>query len=322
MKQLCWFISMVLLLLGHNVIAEIDLLNLSAYPIGTVLPYGENVIVAQDEETGSKWVTARSDDEGYLRYPVSLSGDFEILIKIKSDICCKDQTLFLTADEHNIKLNFNVSFDIKHCSTKLKIGNNETDDQSEACRAYHNTNILKLSVTNHEVKAYLNYVFSQKLTFKHNLTYTQLLFQGIKNDDQLYELKLGASSDSGTVPSSPTKLINISTRASIQGGANDVIAGFIIQGATSQQVIIRGLALEPGVDPKVTLHQFPGGELITSNNDWQTQTLPSFSIPAQFAPPNLTDAALFLILQAGAYTVILSSLGAKGLGLIEVSTID
>ncbi|MEK8018661.1 MAG: hypothetical protein VSS75_017450, partial [Candidatus Parabeggiatoa sp.] len=73
MKRLCCFISMVLLLLGHNVIAEIDLLNLSAYPVGTVLPYGENVIVAQDEETGSKWVTAEGEEQGYLRYPVSLS---------------------------------------------------------------------------------------------------------------------------------------------------------------------------------------------------------------------------------------------------------
>ncbi len=168
----------------------------------------------------------------------------------------------------------------------------------------------------------MNYLFSQKLALEYNLSYTQLLFQGLKNDVQLYELKLGASSDSGTVPSGPTKLINISTRASIQGGANDVIAGFIIQGTTSQQVIIRGLALEPGVDPKVTLQQFPGGEFMASNNDWQTQTLPSFSIPAQFAPPNFTDAALFLILPAGAYTVILSSLGAKGLGLISVDTVE
>ena len=58
MKPAKWFISIVLLLLGQNVIAEIDLLNLSAYPVGTVLPYGENMIVAQDDETGSKWVAA------------------------------------------------------------------------------------------------------------------------------------------------------------------------------------------------------------------------------------------------------------------------
>ncbi|MEK8016793.1 MAG: hypothetical protein VSS75_007990 [Candidatus Parabeggiatoa sp.] len=318
MKRLCWFISMVLLLLGQNAIAEIDLLNLSAYPIGTVLPYGENVIVAQDDETGSKWLTAEEGQEGYLRYPVSLSSDFEILIKIKGDdACCSHaKTLLFTGDEHNIKLSFGYS------APKLQADSNYTDaDESKAWKSKQ-TNFLRLSVTNNIARLYVNYLFSQKLALESNLSYTQLLFQGLKNDVQLYELKLGASSDSGTVPSSPTKLINISTRASIQGGANDVIAGFIIQGTTSQQVIIRGLALEPGVDPKVTLQQFPGGEFIASNNDWQTQTLPSFSIPAQFSPPNITDAALLLILQAGAYTVILSSLGAKGLGLISVDTVD
>ncbi len=316
MKRLCWFISMVLLLLGHNVIAEIDLLNLSAYPVGTVLPYGENVIVAQDEETGSKWVTAEGEEQGYLRYPVSLSSDFEILIKITGNTCCDVKTLLLTGDEHNIKLSFGYS------APKLQADSNYTDaDESKAWKSKQ-TNFLRLSVTNNIARLYVNYLFSQKIALESNLSYTQLLFQGIKNYVQLSELKLGASSDTGTVPSSPTKLINISTRASIQGGANDVIAGFIIQGATSQQVIIRGLALEPGVDPKVTLQQFPGGEFIASNNDWQTQTLPSFSIPAQFSPPNITDAALLLILQAGAYTVILSSLGAKGLGLISVDTID
>jgi hypothetical protein len=308
---------MLLLLLGHNAIAEIDLLNLSAYPVGTVLPYGENVIVAEDEEeTGSKWVTAEGEEEGYLRYPVSLSSDFEILIKIKGDACCDAKTLFLTGDEHNIKLTFGYSL------PKLQADSNYTDAEESKAWKSNQTNFIRLSVTNNLARLYVNYLFSQKLALESNLSYTQLLFQGLKNDVQLYELKLGASSDTGTVPSSPTKLINISTRASIQGGANDVIAGFIIQGTTSQQVIIRGLALEPGVDPKVTLHQFPGGEFMASNNDWQTQTLPSFSIPAEFAPPNLTDAALFLILGAGAYTVILSSLGAKGLGLISVDTVE
>jgi hypothetical protein len=313
-KRFFWLLSMVFL--GQNAIAEVDLLNLSAYPVGTVLPYGENVIVAQNDQTGSKWITAEVEQEGYLIFPVSLSSDFEILIKVKSDICCNTNTLLLSGNEHNIKLTFGYS------APKLQADTNYTDtDESNAWQS-NQTNFLRLSVTNNIARLYVNYLFSQKIALESNLNYTQLLLQGIKTDVELYELKLGASSDTATVPSGPTKLINISTRASIQGGENDVIAGFIVEGTTSQQVVIRGLALETGVDPKVTLQQFPGGEFIASNNDWQTQTLPSFSIPAKFAPPNFTDAALFLILPAGAYTAILSSMGAKGLGLISVDTVD
>lgn len=124
--------------------------------------------------------------------------------------------------------------------------------------------------------------------------------------------------------SDTAKLINISSRAPIQGGANDVIAGFIITGTGMQKVILRGFAIETGVNPKLTLHKYPSGELVASNDNWQTDSRASevATLPAHLKLKNPTDAGLLLDLPVGAYTVILSSVGTKGLGLVGIDAID
>jgi len=132
---------------------------------------------------------------------------------------------------------------------------------------------------------------------------------------------LGLISVDEVESNSTTKLTNISTRASIQGGANDVIAGFIITGTGSQKVMIRGLALEAGLDPKLTLQKYPSGEPVASNDNWQTDSRAS-EIPEHMKLQSPTDAGLLLDLPVGAYTAILSSVGAKGLGLIGVDALD
>jgi len=132
---------------------------------------------------------------------------------------------------------------------------------------------------------------------------------------------LGLISVDEVESNSTTKLTNISTRASIQGGANDVIAGFIITGTGSQKVMIRGLALEAGVNPKLTLQKYPSGELVATNDNWQTDSRAS-EIPEHMKLQSPTDAGLLLDLPVGAYTAILSSVGAKGLGLIGVDAIE
>jgi len=124
-----------------------------------------------------------------------------------------------------------------------------------------------------------------------------------------------------TVETPTTRLINISTRAPIQGGANDIIAGFILSGTGSQKVMIRGWNLEAGVDPYLKLQQFPSGDPLGSNNDWQADPYWS-GIPTQMRLPNSTDAGLLRTLPVNAYTAILSSVGAKGLGLVGVDVIE
>ncbi|MDM8557989.1 DUF1566 domain-containing protein [Candidatus Parabeggiatoa sp. HSG14] len=124
-----------------------------------------------------------------------------------------------------------------------------------------------------------------------------------------------------SVAQADVRLTNISTRASIQGGAGDIIAGFIITGTGTQKVIVRGWGLETGVNPKLTLQKYPSGDLVASNDNWQTDSRAN-EIPTHLALPNSTDAGLLLDLPVGAYTATLSSTNAKGLGLIGVDTVD
>jgi len=125
-----------------------------------------------------------------------------------------------------------------------------------------------------------------------------------------------------SVAQADIRLINISTRAPIQGGAGDIIAGFIIEGTGTQRVVIRGWDLEAGVDPKLTLQKYPSGDFVTSNDNWKTDSRYR-EIPSQMTTTfDDIDAALLLDLPAGAYTVTLSSVGKKGIGLVGVDTVD
>jgi PKD repeat protein len=120
-------------------------------------------------------------------------------------------------------------------------------------------------------------------------------------------------------------LINLSTRAPIEGGSGDVIAGFIITGAGKQKVLIRAFSIEAGVDPKLTVQKYPSGDMVASNDDWQDDPNIASKIkalPVHLRLTNDLDAGLLLELPAGAYTAILSSVGAKGIGLIGVDAID
>jgi hypothetical protein len=201
MKNLrCCFYStlfLVGLFFGPVANADTDLLNLSAHSEGVALPYGENVVVAQDEHSGVKWV-AGNGGQGRLKFPVNLSGDFELFIKVyvynhytNNEV----KTVFLTSDEYQIKLSFQ-----KHENVKLEVGKDRASDESKAWKK-GTTNTLKLSVKGNVAKLYVNDVFSQKLTLKPDLIYTLLLFNGLINKDHLYELKIG-----GSVGATPTPI--------------------------------------------------------------------------------------------------------------------
>lgn len=118
------------------------------------------------------------------------------------------------------------------------------------------------------------------------------------------------------------KLINISTRAPIHGGVNDVIAGLIIEGTGNQTVYFKGIGMETGVDPKLTLRAYPDNAFIASNDNWQSSPYAnSISNHPNHGLNNATDAGLWLDLAAGGYTVTLSSVGAKGIGRVGVNAI-
>jgi hypothetical protein len=126
--------------------------------------------------------------------------------------------------------------------------------------------------------------------------------------------------DTGTGTSNPVYVDSFSIRAKIQGKnacyqdanphPNDVVvAGFILQGAGTEQVLIRALDLEQDVNPKILVKQtilgadgLLRGVPVAKNDAWELNPR-STEIPEYLTPDKQTDAALLLDLSAGAYTV-------------------
>lgn len=131
-----------------------------------------------------------------------------------------------------------------------------------------------------------------------------------------------ATSESGP------RLINISTRAYISGGDNDAIAGFVIAGEGGLRIMLRGIAVSSGVDPRLTLQKFNGSswETVLSNDEWEAhdsadaiRDLPAYlQLPDNFN----NDAGALLQLDAGVYSLILSSGGAPGLAVVGVDVVE
>lgn len=152
------------------------------------------------------------------------------------------------------------------------------------------------------------------------------------------------------VGTSPSTLINISTRARVETGDNVMIGGFIVEGSTPETVLIRarGGSLggapfnNPGVLANPTMQLYSGQTVIAQNNDWFT-TDPLCVSPAtacggmseilatglgpcqpnpgqSSAPPGCAqESALYVTLLPGTYTVIVRGVGGtSGMGLFEV----
>jgi uncharacterized protein YaiE (UPF0345 family) len=120
-------------------------------------------------------------------------------------------------------------------------------------------------------------------------------------------------------------LANLATRVQV-GTANDVaIAGFIVTGNASKQVVVRGLGpslaslgVQGGLsDPVLELYD-SSGRLLANNNDWQESQAQALR-DANLAPSNNLESAILATLAPGAYTVVLrGNAGATGIGLIEI----
>jgi hypothetical protein len=126
-----------------------------------------------------------------------------------------------------------------------------------------------------------------------------------------------------------TNITNISTRASVQTGQGVTIAGFIVTGTASKQVVIRGLGPTltnynvTGVLADPTLQLVDGsGKTIFINDNWKD--LQQTGIQATgLAPPNDAESAMRIALQPGSYTAILSGKNnTTGVGLVEVYDIE
>ena len=212
--------SLVLAFVYTVASAETDLLNLSAYAEGTSVPYGENMVVVQDEETGEKWITATKGTTGRLNIPVNLpSESFEILVDIYAEYYADIGSMFLVADE--VQFTFEIN------------GKGQTWIESEYKQAPvwqdEAKNTARFVVNGGVAKLYVNDVFVQKVTIseeKQGITYTNLMVTNINDDYILYSLKIKSASDVAVdSSSSPT-----STTGTTPAPTGDCMATYTVDG--------------------------------------------------------------------------------------------
>lgn len=106
------------------------------------------------------------------------------------------------------------------------------------------------------------------------------------------------------------------------------IAGFIITGTDSKQVVVRGLGptlTQFGVsgvlaDPTLDLHNSTSS--ITTNDNWKDTQQTAIQATG-LAPPNDLESAILITLQPGNYTAILAGKNnTTGVGLVEMYDIS
>jgi pectin methylesterase-like acyl-CoA thioesterase len=125
-----------------------------------------------------------------------------------------------------------------------------------------------------------------------------------------------------------SQLGNISTLGLVGAGDDVLIAGVIIGGPSTGQVVLR--ALGPSLtafgvsnalqDPTLQLYDANGS--VTSNDDWGTP-VNGQAIPASFQPANAHESALLTSLPPGNYTAVVQGKGATtGVALVEAYNLE
>jgi len=123
-------------------------------------------------------------------------------------------------------------------------------------------------------------------------------------------------------------LVNISSRARVQGGNDVLIGGFIISGTQPKQVVVNvagpslvaaGVA-SPLANPTLTVVRASDNFIMGTNDDWQSQASPGDVAAIQatgFQPNHPAESALILNLLPGAYTAIVQGAGGTtGVALV------
>ena len=140
-----------------------------------------------------------------------------------------------------------------------------------------------------------------------------------------------AASTAGViVAAAPTsRLLNLSSRGQVGTGQNVLIAGFIITGTESKQVVLRGVGpalsnfgVQGGLAHPVIKLYDGGQNLLMSNAGWANDSAISNAFTAIGAVPFATDsadAALIATLPPGGYTLVVSGQNnTTGVALAEV----
>lgn len=118
---------------------------------------------------------------------------------------------------------------------------------------------------------------------------------------------------------------NIATRGNVETGDRVMIAGFIVGGDKSKQVIVRaiGPTLDNSVngplnDPVLELRN-SSGTLLAQNDDWHEGADAPTIQNRGFAPGNERESAVLATLSPGSYTAVIHGYNnATGIGLAEI----
>jgi hypothetical protein len=125
-----------------------------------------------------------------------------------------------------------------------------------------------------------------------------------------------------------SRMANVSTRANVGTGNNNVILGTIIVGSGSATLVFRGLgpSLAPYfpagttlANPNLEIKNSSGGT-IGANDNWQDDPGQAAAIQAVgLAPTNANESAFRIVLGQGTYSAVLTGVGGgTGIGLVEV----
>jgi hypothetical protein len=135
------------------------------------------------------------------------------------------------------------------------------------------------------------------------------------------------------VSSSGTRLINISTRAQVGTGGSIIIAGFVVSGSGTEQLLVRGdgpSLTQFGVtgalaQPSLSVINQGSGGTIASNTGWSTNPNPSQitsigkTVGAFGLAAGSADSAVVVNVPAGAYTAQVAGVNStSGVALVEV----
>jgi len=127
-----------------------------------------------------------------------------------------------------------------------------------------------------------------------------------------------------------TQLINLSTRGKVLTGFDVMIGGFVVSGSAPKTVVVRAIGpslANYGVagslqNPQLQLVRSSDQTVIATNDDWGNASNASTLQSSGFAPSNPLESAIYISLQPGVYTAIVSGVNnGTGVGLIEVYTV-
>jgi hypothetical protein len=139
-------------------------------------------------------------------------------------------------------------------------------------------------------------------------------------------------------PFAAEKVVNISTRGEVGTGERQLIAGFVVSGSTSKQLLIRaagpaltkiGLSASAVLANPMLQLRTTSGATVRENDDWSVGNDPllvqraAARVGAFPFDAGSRDAAMLISLQPDTYTVLVSGAGtATGIALIEVYEIS